>query len=205
MTAQLVECPQCQAPLALKPAQGFCQCAYCGVRFAVEPVDGQSPRLSRWEPPLSASPDLELTLADAEDDVDYKRVELAEARAAYWQARIELQRLVAPLQNITYLAGLLALLAAFVTLFVFIPAQRIPGAASALLLAVTGWAFHREWQDAEAEGQAEVREAREAVREAQAGLNNALAHLQDVGLEPELLRKQLLAAQTAPPAGAGTP
>ena len=213
MTSQPVQCPQCDAPLTLMPGQRFVQCAYCGGKFAIDLAPDQAPRLTPFEPTPSAPAaaaaahdapprhaELELTLADAEDDVDYQQAELAAAKSAYWRARVDLQRLVAPLQNTTYLAGLLAMLAAFATLFAFSTAQRLPGAVIALLLAATGWAFHREWQEEEVAGQSACREAREAVREAQAGLNNAWARMDNLGLEPELLQQQILATQARPAA-----
>ena len=205
MAAQPIECPQCQAPLNVSPGRKFCQCAYCGCKFAVELADGRPLQLSRFESLLSAAAgktrlheaeqrlaDLELALADAEDDVECKQADLADMKAAYWLTRLNLQRLVTPLQNRTYLAGLLAALAAFLTLFVFKRPERLPGVVTALLLAVTGWAFHREWQDTEAQGQGDIEEDRAAICEAEAMLHNAQARLEDQTLERELVQRQIL-------------
>jgi len=213
MTSQLVECLQCQAPLRLLSDQRFCQCEYCGTKFVVALAQDRAPRLSTFTSVVSAADDdaalchaqqrradLELALADAEDEVEYRQAELEDSRADYWRTRVNLQRLVAPLQNTTYLAGLLAAFAAFATLFVFRRVERLPGAAIAALLAGTGWAFHREWRETEGEGQSECQEAREAIAEAQAELDHARAQLQNGRLEQELLQQQLTA--TAPPSPA---
>lgn len=213
MTSQLVECPQCQAPLSLTPGRKFCQCPYCGSKFAIELPDGQSPRLARFDAVLSTPAgkavlrdarerlsELELTLADAEDEVEWKQAELAEAKSFYWQTRVNLQRLIAPLQNTTYVAGLLAALAAFAALFVFRRSERLPGAAIAVLLALTAWAFHCEWQEAQGLGQGECEEARVAIGEAEGELQSALARQEDQSLERELLQRQVLPAQPLPAA-----
>jgi hypothetical protein len=136
--------------------------------------------------------DLELTLADAEDDVEGKQAELNGVKDAYWQTRVGLQRLIAPLQNTTYVAGLLAAVAAFATLFVFRRPERFPGAAVAVLLAVAGWAFHREWQEEELQGQGDCEEAKASVKDAQGELHSALARLEDETLEREFLQRQIL-------------
>jgi uncharacterized coiled-coil protein SlyX len=205
MPSQLIECPQCQAPLILTPGRRFCQCAYCGCKFAIQLPDGRSPQLARFESVLSTPAgettvhdaeqrlgDLELTLADAEDDVECKQAELAELKSAYWRTRVDLQRLFAPLQNTTYVAGLLAAVAAFATLFVFKRPERFPGAAIAVLLAVAGWAFHREWQEEELQGQGDCEEAKASVKDAQGELHSALARLEDETLEREFLQRQIL-------------
>jgi hypothetical protein len=209
MPAQLTECPQCQAPLSLTPDRRFCQCAYCGCKFAVELSDGTPPQLTRFESLLSTPAsetvaqdaeqrlaDLELSVADAEDDVDCRQAELQDTRSAYWRTRFNLQRLVAPLQNTTYVAGLFAALAAFATLFVFKRPERLPGALIAVLLAATAWAFHREWQEGELDGQGDCEEAKEAVEDAQSALRSALAHLEDQTLEREFLQRQVLASSS---------
>lgn len=215
MASQLVECPQCQAPLGPLDGRRFCCCEYCGVRFVVEHPVGQPPRLVRFESLLRTPTvptvlqgaaqrlaDLELSLVDAEDEVECKEAELAEAQSAYWQMRVSLQRRVAPTQNATYVAGLLAALAAFATGFMFDPADRIPGAVAAILLAATAWAFHREWQETEARGQGDCDEARAAVEEAQASLQAAQARWEDQRLERELLQQQLVVARQHGWAGA---
>jgi uncharacterized coiled-coil protein SlyX len=215
MPSQVIECPQCQAPLSLTPGRRFCQCAYCGVKFAIQHPDGRSPRLARFESVLSTPAgqvtlrdaerrlaDLELTVADAEDDVDCKQAELAESKSSYWRTRLDLQRLVAPLQNTTYFAGLLAALAAFAALFVFKRPERLPGAVIAVLSAVAGWAFHREWRETEVEGQGDCDEAKAAVRDAEGQLHSASAHLEDQILERQFVQRQILASQSQGGAGA---
>jgi hypothetical protein len=205
MAAQPIECPQCQAPLNVSPGRKFCQCAYCGGKFAVELAADQSLHLARFESLLSATAgktrlheaeqrlaDLELSVADAEDDVECKQADLSDKKSAYWLTQLNLQRLVSPVQNRTYLAGLFAALAAFLTLFVFKHPERLPGLAAATLLAVTGWAFHREWQDTEAEGQSDLEEDRAAIQEAEALLHDAQARLEDQALERELIQRQVL-------------
>jgi hypothetical protein len=209
MPSQLTECPQCQAPLSLTPDRRFCQCAYCGSKFAIELREGASPRLERFESLLSTLAeetvaqdaqqrlaDLEVTVADAEDDVESKQAELQDAKSAYWRTRFDLQRLVAPLQNTTYLAGLFAALAAFATLFVFKRPERLPGALIAVLLAATAWAFHREWQEGELDGQGDCEEAKTAVQDAQTALHSALARLEEQTLEQEFLQRQVLASSS---------
>jgi uncharacterized coiled-coil protein SlyX len=207
MASQLIACPQCQAPLSLTPGRRFCQCTYCGSKFAIELPDSDSPRLARFESVFGAPTgrtmapdaeqrlaDLELTLADAEDDVECKQAELADRKAAYWRTRVNLQRLVAPMQNTTYVAGLLAAVAAFATLFVFKRPERLPGTLIAVLLAVTAWAFYREWQGAELQGQPDCEEARSDVKEAEGELKGALARVEDETLEREFLQRQVIAS-----------
>lgn len=208
MASQPIACPQCQAPLGPLSGRRFCRCDYCGCKFAVELPDGESPRLARFESVLSATAgptvlrdaqqrlaDLELTLADAEDDVEGKEAELAACTSAYWRTRFDLQRLVAPTQNSTYVAGLLAAVAVFGALFMFDRPDRLAGLVAAVLLAATAWAFHREWQDKEAQGQGEYEEATLAIHEAQDELQSALACLEDACLERDLLQQQVVAAQ----------
>jgi uncharacterized coiled-coil protein SlyX len=184
------------------------------VKFAIQLRDGRLPRLARFESLLSAGAGqttlrdaqqrlahLELTLADAEDDVECKQAELAESRSAYWRTRFSLQRLVAPLQNTTYIAGLLAALAAFAALFVFKRPERLPGVAIAVLFAVTGWAFHREWQEAEAQERGESDEAKAAVKDAERELQGSMARLEDQTLEREFVQRQMRASRSHGGAG----
>ncbi len=205
MAAQPIECPQCQAPLNVSPGRKFCRCAYCGGKFAVGLKDDQSLQLARLDSLLAAGAgkvrlheaeqrlaDLELSVADAEDDLECKQADLADMKSACWLTRLNLQRLVAPVQNRTYLAGLFAALAAFLTLFAFKHAERLPGLAAAVLLALTARAYHCEWQDTEAAGQEDLEEDRAAVREAEAMLLQAQARLEDETLERELVQRQIL-------------
>jgi uncharacterized coiled-coil protein SlyX len=208
MTSESVPCPQCQAPLTLVPERKFCQCVYCGAKFAIHLPDGRTPRLEYLDAVLSTPAgktvlrdaqdrlaDLEMTLADAEDDVETTRVELEDAKSAYQEMRARLRAAIAPLQNMTYVAGLLAVLAAFAALFVFKRPQRIPGGVIAVLLAATGWAWHREWQDNEGHAKAAGEVARDAMDDAEVELRVALARLEDGILERDLLQQHILPAQ----------
>jgi len=205
MAAQPVECPQCQAPLNVSPGRKFCQCAYCGGKFVVGLAEDQTLQLARFESVLSTIAgrtklheaeqrlaDLELSVADAEDDVECKEADLSDRKSAYWLTRLNRQRLAAPMQNRTYLAGLCAALAVFLTLFVFQRPERLPGLAAAALLALTGGAFHREWQDIEEQGQGDLEEDRAAIAEAEGMLHNAQTRLEEETLERELVQRQIL-------------
>lgn len=215
-TAQSAECPQCQAPLTLMPERRLCQCAFCGSTFVVQLAEGATPRLVRFESVRSAAAaeaplrnaqerlaDVEMALADVEDEVESTRIELEDAQSAYQRARAGLVAAIAPWQNTTYVAGLLAALAGFAALFVFKGSQRLPGAVIAALLAATGWAFHHEWQHTEGRAQAACQAARDAVAAAQAELGSAAARLEDGLLERELLQVQMLPARAEAASGGG--
>ena len=111
---QAIECPQCKAPLSLAAGRRHCQCAYCGSKFVVDGSGGESPHLTRFESIVATAldgaaaqdayqrlADVEIAIADAEDEVELKRAELAQAKSAYLETRAQVQKAIAPAQNPT--------------------------------------------------------------------------------------------------------
>lgn len=210
MTAQLLECPQCQAPLGIEQGRRYCQCAYCGSRFKIEQQDEERPRLLRFETllqtaaddaVLSEAPqrlaDLEIAVADAEDEVEFRRFELDQARSNYREELLRLQRAMSPVQNGTYSAGLLAAVALFATLFALRGPDRLAGLIIAILLVLTAAAFYREWQDVRRGQREDLQEAKEAIAAAKEALRQAEGQFEDVRLERELLQRLLLSTGRA--------
>lgn len=134
--------------------------------------------------------ELELAIMDAEENVEAKRAELAEARSVCREAIAEIQRGIAPVQMGTYAAGLLATVAWFLVVFVLSGSQWYAGLIIAILLLFAAWGFYREWQDAERCAQRELGEFREAIEEAKKSLAQAIAHLEDSALEKELWQRR---------------
>lgn len=139
--------------------------------------------------------ELELAIVDAEEDVETKRAELAEARKVYRETIAEVLKGIEPMQWGTYAAGLLATISWFLVAFVLSGAQWYAGLVIAILLLFTAWGFYREWQDAERRGRDELREFREAIEEAKAALNQATARLEDLALEQELWQRRAIICQ----------
>lgn len=139
--------------------------------------------------------ELDEALTNAEEEVETRKVELREARSVYRETVAEVQKRIAPMQNGTYAAGLLATVAWLLVVFVLAGTQWYAGLAIAILLLFAAWGFHREWQDSEQRAQEELREFKEAIEEAKAALNQALARVEDCTLEQELWQRRLLICQ----------
>lgn len=208
ITTQRVDCPQCSAPLLISAERQSCQCAYCGSKFVVERAGTGEPHPVRFEAVLSRTvepvpleeveqhlAELELAITDAEEGVEARMAELAEAKAVYREAITEVQKSIAPMQNGTYAAGLLATIAWFLVIFVLAGTQWYAGLAIAILLLFAAWGFHREWQSTQHRAQGELRELRETIEETKAALNQALACVEDFTLEQELWQRRLMICQ----------
>jgi len=204
MTSQTVSCPQCDAPLVLAAGQRHCQCAHCDSRFVIRWLDSESPQFTRFESILERGlgtislqateerlAELETVIAEAEDEVVAARAELAQAKSAYEAKTAEVQKVISPPQNWTYVAGLLALVAWFLVWFVLENTEWYVLLAIAILLIFVAWAFHRRWREAEAWAQGELQGVRQDVEQARADLIEASAYLEDYTLERELAQMEI--------------
>jgi DNA-directed RNA polymerase subunit RPC12/RpoP len=204
LTSIAVVCPDCDAPLNLAVGQRYAQCASCGAKFVVEHSADEEARLTSFVSLLAQSGDrvpadkaetrlseLELAGIDLEAELEGVRTELQDAKAGYRQQMARSERNVFPVQNWTYMSGLLALGAGFSSLFVLDRPERLAGVAIAGLLSLVTWAFHHEWLDAENRAQIELLPARQTIQEAQDALARVTARIQDCSLERELRQMQL--------------
>jgi len=135
--------------------------------------------------------ELEDTIAEAKEEVRAQRAEVEEARMAYQELRAEWQRMISPAQTGAYAGGLLALVVWFLVFFVLENVAWYMGLVLAVLLVLVTRGFHRQWQRAEAQAQSELEEARRIIEEAEMGLDEALARLEDCTLERELHQKEI--------------
>lgn len=208
MTLENVYCPQCSAPMGIPAGRRYCQCDYCGSKFVLEGLEMGMPHPVRFEAILARSVDqlpledveqrlaeLDLAIVDAEEEVEAKRAELAEARSVCREAIAEVQKGITPVQMGTYAAGLLATVSWFLVIFVLSGSQWYAGLVIAVLLLFATWGFYREWQDAERRGRDELHEFREVIEEAKAALNQAMARLEDLALEQELWQRRAIICQ----------
>ena len=204
MTAQTVPCPQCQGALILERNRRYVQCTFCGSRFVLTAGPSESPQLTRFETTESgisieqveqrlAAVEQEIT--ETEEEAQQSHSDVASATSAYWRGRLGLQRVIAPSQNATYLAGLLTLAAGFLALFAFRGSDRLVAAVIALLLALVAWGLHREWRDEEKLGEGDLLEATMAIEEAESSHRTVQAHLEDLNLERSLFRERIQALQ----------
>ncbi|MBC7233805.1 MAG: hypothetical protein H5T68_11270 [Chloroflexi bacterium] len=208
MTSQNMLCPQCAAPMGIPAGRKYCQCEYCGSKFVLEGLEMGAPHPVRFEAVLARTAEqmpleevekhlaeLELAIVDAEEEVEAKQAELAEARKVYRETIAEVQKGIEPVQVGTYAAGLLATVSWFLVVFVLGGSQWYAGLIIAMLLLFVAWGFYREWQEAERRGQGELREFREVIEEAKAAVDQAVARLADYTLEKELWQKRAIICQ----------
>jgi|GEM_PF-2146094 len=204
MSMRSVNCPQCDAPINIVAGQKHCRCTYCGSKFVVDWSSSEPPQFTRFESILTRPMDdtsleeaderlveLEDTIAEAKEEVRAQRAEVEEARMAYQELRAEWQRMISPAQTGAYAGGLLALVVWFLVFFVLENVAWYMGLVLAVLLVLVTRGFHRQWQRAEAQAQSELEEARRIIEEAEMGLDEALARLEDCTLERELHQKEI--------------
>jgi hypothetical protein len=218
MTSKAVDCPQCDAPLALAAGQRHSQCAHCGSKFVVDWSDAEMPRFMRFESVLARGLDRALTqateerlseldrlIAEAEEEVLASRAELEEVKSVYQAGRAEVQRVIEPPQNWTYVAGLLALVAWFLVWFVLENTEWYVLLVIAILLIFVTWAFYRRWQNAEVWAQSELQGVRRTIEQTEADVSEASARLEDYTLERELRQMEVASyrRENAPPSHEG--
>jgi DNA-directed RNA polymerase subunit RPC12/RpoP len=204
MISRSLKCPECGAPIRLGQAQRHCECVNCGQRFAVGLSDGRKPQLTPFEVLVAQGlngvsvqtaeqrlNELDRLIGQAEDAVEEKHGQLEVARAAYQARRAEVQEIVAPAQNRTYLTGLIAVAALFLVWFVFEGLGWLLALGVGITSLLSSWAFHSKWLGAEAWGKGELAQLRKRTEESEAGLSDAYMQLEDCVLERELRQRQL--------------
>ena len=192
MTHQVLHCPQCQGEVSFSSSRRFVQCAACGGNYVIRRDEQQQARLEPPGPALAESgtltlreriDSLELRIADLQEESQQRQAEVDATTTAYWRGRLGLQRVVSDSQNSTYVSGLVAAVAAFLTLFTFQSTERLYGAAIVALVILVGWAFHREWRSEEQLGQTDLAGAMGAVAEARAAYDASMNRLADLSCE----------------------
>lgn len=217
MTQKPVHCPQCDAPFALATGQRHCRCPYCGSRFVVDWSDPEALDFTNFEAVLNAAAnghvfqaadqrlaELEVAIADAEDEVESRRELVRRAEAAYGQTILEAQHAITLPQARTLVVGLAAALVWFLVVFVLENVAWYVGLVVGVGLVLLAADSHRVWQRTEEQGRRRMRDARQTIELAQAGLVESQAHLEDRALECELCQRQV-AESTLPPATRASP
>ena len=206
MVSHSVKCPECDAPIGLGPAQRHCECVECGSKFVIGFEALQEPQLTHFEAlvaqglngvPVQAAEQrlagLDAMIAQAEADVQAKHLQLEAAREANEVRRAEVQEVIAPFQNWTYLTGIAAVGACFLVWFVLEDVAWLLALGVGIVCLVLSWGFHSKWLGAESWAKEELHRSRGAIEELEAELSDAYLRLQDRVLEREL-RKRVLAA-----------
>lgn len=199
MTSQTGNCPQCDAPVPLAAGQRHSQCAHCGSRYVVDWPNADAPQFTRFESVLERGlnrgsvegteerlTELDSAIAEAEERVLADRALLEETKSTYRARNVQVQRVIAPPQNWTYAAGLLALVVWFLVWFVLEGTRWYVSLLIAMVLLLVTWISYRRWQGAEAWAQGELREIEQTIERAGADLVEASALLEDYTLEREL-------------------
>jgi hypothetical protein len=150
---------------------------------AVGPVQSVRERLA----------ELEVIIAQAEGVVDEKHVQLEAAQEAFRARRAEVQQVVLPPQNWTYLTALIAVVAWFLVLFVLEGTAWMVAFGVGIACLVLSWASHSRWLGAESWAQGELSQASITIAASEAELSDAYVQLQDRVLERELRQRELVA------------
>jgi len=209
MAWRTVTCPECAAPIRLGRAQRHCECVNCGSKYAVGLAHSE-PLLTSFEELIAQGVEelpvqeverrlneLDATIAQAESAVAGKHAQLESARMAYQARRVQVQQAVAPSQNRTYFAGLVAAVAWFLAWFVvdgFAWLLAVGLGTAGLLL---GWGFHSKWLGAEWWGKGELHRLQERIDASEAELSEAYLQLEDCVLERELRQRTAAAVHSA--------
>jgi hypothetical protein len=210
MTSQTVNCPQCDAPVSLAAGQRHSQCAHCGSRYVVDWPDVDAPQFTRFESALQRGLNggsvraaeerltvLDSAIAEVEERVLLDRAQLQDAKAAHRAKSAQVQRVIAPPQNWTYVAGLLALVVWFLVWFVLEGTRWYLSLLIAIVLVLITWISYRRWQGAEAWAQGELQDVKQAIERAGADLIEASALLEDYTLERELREMEVSSHRAA--------
>jgi len=210
MVSRSVRCPECDAPIGLGPAQRHCECVDCGSKFAIGLSNSQELQLTCFEVliaqglsgvPVQAAEqrlaELDAMIAQAEADVQAKHVQLEATRGAREVRRAEVQAVIAPSQNWTYLTGIAAAGAWFLVWFVLEDIAWLLALSVGILCLVLSWAFHSRWLGAESWAKEELHQLRGAIEESEAELSDAYLRLQDRVLERELRQRVLAAVRSS--------
>jgi DNA-directed RNA polymerase subunit RPC12/RpoP len=199
MTSQTVYCPQCDAPVPLASGQRHSQCTHCGSRFVVDWPNADAPQFTRFESVVERGlnrasaqvtgerlTELNSVIAEVEERVLAGRAQLGDAKLQYRAKSVQVQSVIAPPQNWTYVAGLLALVVWFLVWFVLEGTRWYVSLVIAIVLVLVTWISYRSWQGAEAWAESELHEVKQAIERAGADLGEASALLEDYTLEREL-------------------
>jgi len=129
---------------------------------------------------------LERAIADEENEVEAHRRSLEEALSAAQDLKKRYQDAVSPFQNRTYVGSLLSLVSWLFVFFVLENIEWYVGLAMAIALTFVARGFHRQWMEVERQLRSELRDAAQAVEQAETDLSEALARREDHILEQEL-------------------
>ncbi len=201
MTELTVPCPQCQSPMIFESARRFVKCTSCGGCFAVRdgpPAQGSPvaavaltrPNITQTEARQRLD-DLSLEIAEAEEEAQLKQADVDATTTAYWRGRLGLQKVIAPSQNRTYLSGILAAGAAFLSLFFLDGAERLYGSVIAIIAVMITGGFHREWRGEETRGQSDLSGSFLSIDEARVGFETAADRLADLNCEQALYLERM--------------
>lgn len=142
--------------------------------------------------------ELEVAIADAEDEVEINRERLRRAQAAYQQSAVQAQKAVVSPQNWTLALGLLTGVVLFLVVFVLEKAAWYFALALAIMLSLWTARSYQRWQRIESQARAQLRDSRQAIEQAEALLSESLARREDRALEQELRQKQVESYTTTP-------
>jgi len=178
--------------MSVAVSRRFVQCDSCGSIFVVQRDEAGQSSLhlpgAAFPEAISSRPgeraaELAQGISDAQEELQLRQAEVDATTTAYWRGRLGLQRVIAGSQNLTYLAGILCGLAAFLALFALRSEERLDGAAIAMLLALVAGALHREWRCEEKLGQADLAGSVAAVSEARVAYDRSMNRLADLTCE----------------------
>jgi flagellar biosynthesis chaperone FliJ len=210
MTSRSVRCPECDVLIRLGQAQRHCECVNCGAKFVVESWDAQEPQLTPFETLIAQRRngisvqaverglgELDVVIGQAEGAVEAKHAQLEAMKDVFQARRAEVQEVVAPAQNLTYLTGLLAFVACFLMWFVLEGAGWLLALGTGIACLVLSWAFHGRWLAAEAWARGELYQLRKRIEGAETELSDAYLQLEDRVLERELRQREVAAVRSS--------
>ena len=141
--------------------------------------------------------ELEVAIADAEDEVESRQEQVRRAEAAYGQTVLEAHHAITLPQARALAIGLVAALVWFLVAFVLENIAWYVGLVVGVGLILLTADSHRMWQRIEEQGRRRMRDAHQTIELAQAGLVESRAHLEDRALERELCQGQVAGPQAA--------